>query len=73
MQAKKNRVFRGTCDNVALRFLECMKQNNWDAALRVNGDSPLHSHLLMSQAVKMYKSEKIDLITNVFPRSYPLE
>ena len=69
---RKIRVFRGTCDDVALRFLECMKQNNLDAALRVNGDSPLHSHLLMSQAVEMYKSEKIDLITNVFPRSYPV-
>ena len=65
-------VFRGSGDNVAERFLECMNFNNWDAALRVNGDSPLHNIELLSEAVRIYSPDKMDIVTNVFPRSYPI-
>ena len=66
------KIYRGSGDDVANRFLDCMKENDWDAAIRINGDSPLHSDVLLSQAVEMYTSNDIDLITNVFPRSYPI-
>jgi len=66
-------VHRGPATDVAKRFLECMETNNWDAAIRICGDSPLHDSELMSQAVNIYSSSRnIDIVTNVFPRSYPV-
>jgi spore coat polysaccharide biosynthesis protein SpsF (cytidylyltransferase family) len=66
------KVYRGSGGDVAKRFLNCMEVNNWDAAVRINGDSPLHSIGLLSQAVGRYGSGHIDIVTNVFPRSYPV-
>lgn len=65
-------VFRGSGEDVAERFLECMDFNNWDAALRVNGDSPLHNSELLSEAVRIFSKGNLDIVTNVFPRSYPI-
>ena len=65
-------VFRGSGEDVANRFLECMNFNSWDAAVRINGDSPLHNSDLLSEAVRVYSSENADIVTNVFPRSYPV-
>ena len=65
-------VFRGSTDDVAHRFLKCMEHNGWDAAIRVNGDSPLHSHMLLTEAIKTFYSAGADLITNIFRRSYPI-
>lgn len=65
-------VYRGSPNDVAGRFLECMESNAWDAALRINGDSPLHSYELLSDAVRIHSLADADLITNVFPRSYPI-
>tara|TARA_B100000780_G_C21114079_1_gene450521 strand:- start:765 stop:1469 length:705 start_codon:yes stop_codon:yes gene_type:complete len=65
-------VFRGSGDNVAERFLKCMEWNGWDAAVRINGDSPLHSSELLSKALDIYSPDHMDMVTNVFPRSYPI-
>ena len=66
-------VYCGSVNDVAKRFLECMEINNWDAAIRICGDSPLHNSKLMSQAVNIYTSSRnIDIVSNVFPRSYPV-
>ena len=65
-------VFRGSGEDVAERFLECMKFFNWDAAVRINGDSPLHNSELLSEAVQIYSPDHVDIVTNVFPRSYPV-
>jgi spore coat polysaccharide biosynthesis protein SpsF len=66
-------VYRGSANDVAKRFLECMEANNWDAAIRICGDSPLHNIELMTQAVNIYSASKnADIVTNVFPRSYPV-
>ncbi len=71
---RHNRIscFRGSGSDVASRFINCMEANGWDAGLRINGDSPLHNHRMLTQAVHLYTSLEIDLITNVFPRSYPI-
>ena len=72
LRTKCIQCFRGSGADVASRFLNCLEVNDWDAGLRINGDSPLHNHLMLSQAVRQYTSLDIDLITNVFPRSYPI-
>ena len=68
------RVFRGSGLDVAGRFLKCIEENGWNAAVRINGDSPLHSAELLSQGVAIYSSKykSVDIVTNTFPRSYPI-
>ena len=63
--------YRGSIDDVSKRYLMCMEEYDLDAAIRVNGDSPIHSHDLINKSVKIYKNKKPDILTNVFPRSYP--
>ncbi len=71
--SKKNiKTFRGSHNNVSLRFLKCMEKYNLDAAIRINGDSPLHNFNLINKLVKIYIKKKPDVLSNVFPRSYPV-
>ena len=65
-------VFRGEADDVAHRFLKCMERSGWDAAIRVNGDSPLHSQTFLTEGMETFSACEADLITNVYPRSYPI-
>lgn len=62
---------RGSVENVAGRFLSAMEQFELDAALRVNGDSPLNDPKLLSSGVEIIKSGNYDLVTNVPDRTYP--
>lgn len=63
--------YRGELDNVALRFLLTMKEYGFDAALRVNGDSPLNAPALLEQGIGLYKKHNYDLVTNVQKRTFP--
>ena len=42
-----------------------------DCFVRVCGDSPLIDTGLIEEAINIYKNNKADLVTNVFPRSFP--
>ena len=50
---------RGSLDNVADRFLLAMKTLNLDAAVRINGDSPLNNKDLITHGIKIFKKGKI--------------
>jgi spore coat polysaccharide biosynthesis protein SpsF (cytidylyltransferase family) len=63
--------FRGSLQNVAKRFLDCAKFYKSDAAVRISGDSPLIDSTLIEKAIALYKKSTPDLVTNVFPRTYP--
>jgi spore coat polysaccharide biosynthesis protein SpsF len=63
--------FRGDLHNVASRFLEIFAAWRLDAAVRVNGDSPLLDPRLVDQGVRLFAEQPVELVTNVFPRSYP--
>ena len=62
---------RGSLENVAKRFLLAMKTLDCDAAIRVNGDSPLINAELISDCVARFKSGNYDLVSNVPERTYP--
>ena len=66
------KIFRGDLNNVSLRFLECMNYYNLDAAIRMNGDSPLHNYQLINNILNKFQKKQPDIITNVYPRSYPV-
>ena len=65
-------VVRGSCDDVVDRYVSVLDSYNCDAFFRVCGDSPLLLPHLFDYAVSIYKKTPYDLITNIFPRTYPV-
>ncbi len=64
-------VHRGAVDDVAGRFLGAMRGFHLDAALRLNGDSPLNRPALLSRAVEIFRQGEFDLVSNVPGRTFP--
>ena len=62
---------RGPLDDVAARFALAVEQLGCDAFVRISADSPLLDPRLVDRAVALFRETKPDLVTNVFPRSYP--
>tara|TARA_B110000008_G_C16963418_1_gene561075 strand:- start:1985 stop:2662 length:678 start_codon:yes stop_codon:yes gene_type:complete len=62
---------RGSLNNVAERFLSAMKVLNLDAAVRINGDSPLNNKTLIGDGIGLFRSGNFDLVSNVPARTYP--
>ena len=72
LKSFKIKYFRGELDNVALRFLNLAKKKKCKYFARVNGDSPLLDYQVIDKAIKIHKKNKsFDLISNVFPRTFP--
>ena len=68
---KKIRFYRGPLKNVAKRFYDIIKNKNAKSFIRICGDSPLIDHNLIDKAISKFNLKKYDLLTNIFPRSYP--
>lgn len=65
------RCFRGDLDDVLGRFVGVCRAFDLDAVVRINGDSPLIDPALISHAVKIFRQARPDIVSNVWPRSYP--
>ena len=63
--------FRGNLENVYKRFKEIVLKEKVENFIRISGDSPLIDSELIDLAVKFSYKEKYDLITNIFPRTFP--
>lgn len=70
----KNKIkyFRGNLHNVYLRYLQAIKKFHLDGFVRITADSPLIDYKIINKAFKKFLKEKPDLITNVFPRTFPI-
>ena len=65
-------VFRGHLNNVAKRLYKTAEKYNSKFFIRINGDSPLIDYKLINKAIKISKKyNKYDIITNVYPRTFP--
>ena len=64
-------VFRGSIDDVAVRAVSCARDYGLDHFVRVSGDSPFIDSNLINKALFKYRTGCFDLVTNVFPRSFP--
>ena len=71
---KKNKIkfFRGDLNNVSLRILDTIKKFKLKSFIRICGDSPLIDVKIIDKLIKTFKSKKFDLVTNKFPRSFPV-
>jgi len=65
-------VVRGPLDDVLGRFAMALKKHKCDAFFRICGDSPLLLTPLFDQALSIYNHGAYDLVTNVFPRTFPV-
>ena len=73
LKSKKIDFYRGSLQNVALRLYKTAEKYESDFFLRVNGDSPLIDFQLIDKVISIHNKDKnkFDIITNVFPRSFP--
>ena len=72
LKKKKIKFFRGSLKNVASRLYETAKANKAKFFVRISGDSPLIDPKIIDKAIKIsHKQRKYDIITNVFPRTFP--
>lgn len=71
--ATKNSLnyYRGSLNNVAERFYMAAKENNFDYAIRINGDNIFVDTNLLSELKNKALSGHYDFITNVKERTYP--
>lgn len=65
-------TFRGSLNNVTERLCLAAKSLNQSYFVRINGDSPLIDPILIDDIIDVYKNNvEIDLVTNVFERTFP--
>jgi spore coat polysaccharide biosynthesis protein SpsF (cytidylyltransferase family) len=71
--AKKYGVYcwRGPLNDVLTRIWEVAVALNAEAVMRVSGDSPLIDPALIRTAIELFLEHRPNLVTNVFPRSFP--
>ncbi len=69
----KIKFYRGDLNNVALRLYKLAKMQKVNYFIRISGDSPLIDKSIINRMIKILResNNKYDLITNVFPRSFP--
>jgi spore coat polysaccharide biosynthesis protein SpsF (cytidylyltransferase family) len=68
---KKINIYRGSLNNVASRFLEVSKIYNLKNMIRVSCDSPFIDSKLIDKGINLFKNSNYDMVTNVFPRTFP--
>ena len=65
-------VVRGSLSDVISRFVLTLNKFKCESFFRVCGDSPLLIPSLFDKAVTIYDGSNYDLVTNVFPRTFPM-
>jgi spore coat polysaccharide biosynthesis protein SpsF len=63
--------YRGELNDVAGRFVDVLKRYRFNSFVRINGDSPLLDYRLIDKAVRIFQRGTYDIVTNVFPRTFP--
>jgi len=69
----KNKIncLSGPLNNVFKRFYSVIIHENCKSFVRISADSPLLDSSLIDKAVTLFNSNRYDIVTNVFPRTYP--
>lgn len=64
-------VFRGAADDVLARARACAAAHDLDPLVRLSGDSPFLPADVIVRLLELFAAERPDIVTNVFPRSFP--
>ena len=65
------RCYRGALHDVAARLSQAAREAGFTAFVRVSADSPLLDPALIDRAHALYQEGGYDVVSNVFPRSFP--
>ena len=70
---KNNKIkfFRGSLTNVYSRYKEFLNKYSGQAVVRISADSPMIDHELIEKMISIFEESEFDILTNVFPRSFP--
>ena len=70
---KKNKIncILGPLNDVFKRFYSIIIQEHCKSFVRISADSPLLDYSLIDKAVTLFNKNRYDIITNVFPRTFP--
>ncbi len=63
--------FTGDLNNVMDRAVKCAKYYKFDRFARICGDRPLFPYKMIESFLKIHREQKLDLMTNNFPRTFP--
>lgn len=63
--------FRGSLNDVADRFLQCMEINSWDFGVRINGDNLFLDPLTLNAMLAIADTDQFDFVSNVPGRTFP--
>jgi spore coat polysaccharide biosynthesis protein SpsF len=63
--------WRGDLEDVLGRVRGAATAQGADAVVRISGDSPLVDPAIIQTAIELFLDDAPDLVTNVFPRSFP--
>lgn len=63
--------YRGQSEDVASRYKDIIESYKLNVFVRLCADSPLLDYRLIDSAVNVYQKGQHDIVTNVFPRSFP--
>lgn len=64
-------VYRGDLDNVAGRALACCREFGFDYFVRICGDRPFLSPILIDQLLDIAVKNNLDLATNCMKKTFP--
>jgi spore coat polysaccharide biosynthesis protein SpsF (cytidylyltransferase family) len=69
----KNKIhcISGSLNNVFKRFYSIIIHETCKSFVRISADSPLMDPCLIGRAVTLFKKNRYDIVTNVFPRTFP--
>lgn len=62
---------RGSENDVLDRFVQTAKKHKADVIVRITGDCPLVDSELVDEAIRRFKSAKVDYFSNIDPPTYP--
>ncbi len=63
--------YRGSLNNVSLRFLEAAQKYNLDFAVRINGDNFFVNYPLLDEMINIATNNNYDFVSNVKGRTFP--
>ena len=72
--AKKNsfELFGGSEKNVLKRYYDSATKYKLNTIIRITSDSPLMSSSILDNAIKNFKTSKVDYYNNILKPSYPI-
>ena len=64
-------LFRGNLKDVCVRALDVCNKYNFDKFVRICGDRPFFCHKIINRLINEHNKYDVDIVTNMFPRTYP--